>query len=211
MKKSWLIFIVVSIVVVIALLIGSRSANNEVLETFTIMNEKIEDANEETIRRNNAMLQEVLDNAKSQSVDVSLLDRASDQLDTYLIDLKRDMLSGLDPNDFEKMDKSSYLDSLFFDGDTVSEKGNEFLSYIEHYRSTLSENFKDDYPEIISAMETNFSTAPVELHNGSQQNWLPYHFKNFPLVASLTKMTQMQNDINTIKNELMDAIISSEE
>ena len=103
------------------------------------------------------------------------------------------------------------MDALFFESTTISQGGHEFIARIDTYRKTVSKHFKDDFPEIITRMEAEFSTAPILDKEGRQHNWLPYNFKGFPLVASMTKITQMQSDLKRTRLELFSALVNSEE
>ena len=51
-------------------------------------------------------------------------------------------------------------------------------------------------------VQKKFNTDPQKRGAGTV-NWLDLNYKGFPLVASLTKMTQLQSDIETTQSEVM--------
>jgi len=56
---------------------------------------------------------------------------------------------------------------------------------------------------IIKQVKNKFNTDDVKNRDNRSQGWLDYHYKGFPLVASLTKMTQLQADIKTTESEVL--------
>ncbi|HBR53953.1 MAG TPA: gliding motility protein GldM, partial [Flavobacteriaceae bacterium] len=41
--------------------------------------------------------------------------------------------------------------------------------------------------------------------------WLNYHYEGFPLIASLTKMTSLQNDVKTNQSEILQKMLSGQQ
>ncbi len=109
----------------------------------------------------------------------------------------------IDKNDFSSADKSSYLDSLFFKDENISENGIEFLKHIDDYKSIISQNFMDNHPLDIKSVSEKFDTQPID-----GVNWLEYNFKGFPIIVSITNISQMQSDIKTIKIKILTEIYS---
>ena len=70
--------------------------------------------------------------------------------------------------------------------------------------NVLSES--PQFASIVEDVKTKFSTDPVKNRDGNTIKWLDYHYKGYPLVASLTKMTQMQADIKTTESEVLSAM-----
>ena len=55
------------------------------------------------------------------------------------------------------------------------------------------------YQAIIKEIEKKFSTADVVNGEGVKIKYLDYHFKGFPAIASVAKLTALQNDVKTIE------------
>ena len=108
-------------------------------------------------------------------------------------------------------DKPDFLDRLFFQGDKLKPEGQEFLDQINKYRTDMVAVLGDTYPDIKASVESNFSTAPVTRRDGKEIDWLNYNYEGFPMVASRTKLTSLQNDIQVIKNELLAKMLAGQQ
>jgi gliding motility-associated protein GldM len=193
----------------------------EVLSAFGVMNEKLTKANVATTERNLAFMDGLAAKVSEQPAKYQpLMEKAeqvnslSNNLDIYLESIKTEMTKTVresDRNNFEVQDKSDYLDQLFFVGDKLKSGGREFLNKINEYHTGMTSILGDDYPEIKSALDDNFSTEKVtRIIDGKKIDWLNYNFEGVPLIASKTKLTQMQSDIKTTQNELLSNMLSGQ-
>jgi hypothetical protein len=41
-------------------------------------------------------------------------------------------------------------------------------------------------------------------------NWIDYHYKGFPLIATVTNLSQLQADIKTTESDVMSGMFQSE-
>lgn len=192
--------------------------SKEVLSAFGLMNEKLTASNQAAEERNDnfvaSLEQKAIDqpekykdlNAKAES-----LDKLSSEFDTYLSELKSKMVATVDdPTDYEIMDKGDYLDQNFFKGDKLKPEGEEFLRQINDYREGVVALLKDTkgMQTIVKDVKDKFSTEPEINRDGIKIDWLDYHYKGFPLVASLTKITQLQSDIKTTESEVLSNMLA---
>lgn len=210
MKKARLITILLALVIFTGLFMYFRYVSNEVTESFMFIEQRVDKANEKSQLTNDSIALVLTEGYGRASERGRFLDSVSNQLDEYLSTLKKDITQSIENDGYEAWESSGYLDALFFESTTVSQEGQEFIGRIDVYRMAVYEHFKDDFPEIIDQMENDFSTAPVLDSEGRQQNWLPYNYKGFPLVASMTKITQLQSDLKRTRLELFSALVNSE-
>ncbi len=192
--------------------------SKEVLSAFGLMNEKLTESNEAATTRNEAFMSGLAEKVEEQPEKYRPLKAQADQIsvlandfNAYLDDLKSKMTAKLkDPKDYETMDKGDYLDNNFFIGDKLKPEGQEFLNQIAKFRdgvvSVLDNN--PDMASISKDVKAKFSTDPVKNRDGNTLNWLDYHYKGFPLVASLTKMTQLQADIKNTQSEVLSSMLA---
>ncbi|HNQ27972.1 MAG TPA: gliding motility protein GldM [Aquaticitalea sp.] len=192
--------------------------SKEVLSAFGLMNEKLTESNEAATTRNEAFMSGLAEKVEEQPEKYRPLKTQADQIsvlandfNAYLDDLKSKMTAKLkDPKDYETMDKGDYLDNNFFIGDKLKPEGQEFLNQIAKFRdgvvSVLDNN--PDMASISKDVKAKFSTDPVKNRDGNTLNWLDYHYKGFPLVASLTKMTQLQADIKNTQSEVLSSMLA---
>lgn len=103
---------------------------------------------------------------------------------------------------YEAMDKSN-IDEKWFAGDNYSARGKEIVGKIEDYKKSMLAVFGNDvtYSALTTKISKLFNTDKVKDGEGVNKNYLDYHFKGFPAIASVAKITAMQNDLKTIENE----------
>jgi len=192
--------------------------SKEVLSAFGLMNEKLTESNQAASERNEAFMQGLAEKVSEQPAKYQPLKAQADQISTlannfnsYLEELKGKMTATVDdPQDYEVMDKGDYLDNNFFKGDKLKPEGQEFLNQITTFREgvveVLSQN--PDMASIAEDVKDKFETDPVTNRDGNKVDWLDYHYKGFPLVASLTKMTQLQADVKTTESEVLSSMLA---
>ncbi len=189
--------------------------SKEVLSAFGSINDKLARANgsfndKNTLALNNLTAkagesEEFAANAK-MAQDASSL---SNEYYTYLDGLKATLLSdSKDPTDYESMDKSQFLDELFYKGGKVTPDGQEFLDKMDTYRNGMVSLIGDKNKEISDQIKLDFDTGDIKDTEGVTKDYISYHFVGFPSVSSLTKMTQLQNDIKVVENELLSSLLS---
>tara|TARA_R110002049_G_scaffold195004_1_gene364085 strand:- start:2334 stop:3896 length:1563 start_codon:yes stop_codon:yes gene_type:complete len=187
--------------------------SKEVLSAFGLMNEKLTESNEATESRNASFVASLDVKAEEQPEKYKPLKAKADQIDklahsfdAYLEDLKSKMTTKIDdPTDYEIMDKGDYLDEHFFKSDKIKEDGQEFLAQMKNFREGVANVLAGEkgMESVIKEVNDKFSTDEVVNRDGHKVDWLDYHYKGFPLVASLTKMTQLQSDIKTTESQVL--------
>ena len=188
--------------------------SKEVLSAFGLMNERLIESNQAATNRNTDFMDgltakaleqpEKYNKLKAQAEQISTL---ANKFNTYLENLKGEMSATVDnPNDYEIMDRPDFIDEQFFIGEKLKPEGQRFLDEIENFRDGVVNVLSDDdkYKDISNAVKKKFNTEPIKVEGQViKRDWLDYHFKEFPLVASLTKMTQLQADIKTTESEVL--------
>ncbi|MGE5943270.1 MAG: gliding motility protein GldM [Flavobacteriales bacterium] len=187
--------------------------SKEVLSAFGLMNQKLTETNEVTEQRNNSFIAgletkaseqpEKYSELKSKAAQIHIL---ANNIDSYIEELKSKMVATVDdPTDYEVMDKGDYLDNQFFKGDKIDAEGQKFLDQIATFRSGVTDilSTTPGMEPIVKEVKTKFNTDEVKNRDGVKMKWLDYHYKGFPLVASLTKLTALQNDVKTTESEVL--------
>ncbi|WNH09064.1 gliding motility protein GldM [Thalassobellus suaedae] len=186
--------------------------SKEVLSAFGLMNERLVESNESAEERNNNFVDNLKLKAEEQpekyeplKADAEKLHKLAKDFDSYLAELKGKMTATVDnPTDYEIMDKGDYLDQNFFKGAKLKDDGQKFLDHINGFREGVISllSGKKGMESIIAGVKDKFNTDPVKRGAGTVE-WLDHNYKGFPLVASLTKMTQIQADIKTTESEVL--------
>ncbi|WP_340077761.1 gliding motility protein GldM [Leptobacterium sp. I13] len=195
--------------------------SKEVLSAFGLMNEKLQSSNTKTTENNLAFFEGLKIKAEEQPEkfgelfqNAATIKTISEEYYSYLEELKTEMKTGLkDDKDYEVMDKSDFLDQQFFEGDKYSSKGQEFVDKMNNYREGVIEALPDTYNDTEEAVKARFSTGEngkVTNRDGRPVDWLNYHFEGFPLIASLTKITQMQADIKATEEDALSKMLEGQ-
>ncbi len=194
----------------------AMNMSKEVLSAFGLMNERLTESNEAATQRNADFMAGLAEKAVDKPEKFEPLKSKADQIKTlaedfnsYLANLKTQMTAKVDDTkDYEAMDNSTFLDEYFFVGDRVTKKGQEFLDEMAKFRNGVNDILKDEFPVIAEDVTSKFATEPIPNTDGKKIPWLASNFKSFPLVASLTKMTQLQSDIKTTESESLSAMLA---
>src|SRR5690606_36662823 len=104
---------------------------------------------------------------------------------------------------YEQMEKGDVIDMDWFIADKYTDKGNEIISRFQKYINDVKTIVGPDvkYQFFIEDVEKRFSTADVVNADGQKIPYLEYHFRGFPAVASLAKLSAFQNDIKELEHE----------
>jgi gliding motility-associated protein GldM len=197
--------------------------SKEVLSAFGLMNEKFEGVNKFSEEYNGSLLSQL--ETKSQDNPTQFkapFDKAkqvetiSKDLYAYMETLKKDITKDVEREEngklpYEAMDKGDKIDEGWFEGDGYSKKGTEIISTIEKYKNSLISVFGNDvkYKPIVEDIKAKFDLKDIKGKDGAAKKYLDYHFKGFPSIASLTKLTAMQNDVKKTEQDIYNALIGN--
>jgi gliding motility-associated protein GldM len=195
--------------------------SKEVLSAFGLMNEKFDAANASAESMNASMLQAL---EKKAGEDAHFVQAAAEAKKVasvskgfyeYLGTLKADAIEGVEVDKetgklpYEAMDKGPAIDEGWFEGDGYSKKGDEivaqFSKYVANMKAAVGNNTK--LKGVIAEISTKFNTADVKDHEGVTKKYLDYHFKGFPAIASLTKITSFQNDVKKAEADIYSILL----
>jgi gliding motility-associated protein GldM len=195
--------------------------SKEVLSAFGLMNEKFDADNLSAESMNSSMLQALNKKAGEDvrfaqaSEDANKVASISKEFYEYLGTLKADALDGVEVDEetgklpYESMDKGAAIDEGWFEDDGYSAKGNEivarFTKYIADMKAAAGNNSK--LKGVIDEINSKFTTADVVDGEGTTKKYLDYHFKGFPAIASLTKITSFQNDVKKAEADIYSILL----
>jgi gliding motility-associated protein GldM len=194
----------------------AMNMSKEVLSAFGLMNEKFESSNETSKLSNEQMLMALDAKAAEAKGEFALADvtahkveTASKQFYDYIGTLKAEVLKGfeVDPETgklpYEEMDKGDNIDDWFL-GEGYTAKGNEIIAKINQYKVDLKAAVGTDkkYASIVSEIDRKFDVSDVKDSEGVSIKYLSYHFKGFPAVASIAKLSAWQNDVKKAESDV---------
>jgi len=210
--------------VLIAML--ALNMSKEVLSAFGLMDEKFETANELIGDNNEKTLASLKSKAEEKPKEFAIAAGKAEQITQksnafflYLEGVKRDVLKGggfeIDPETgqlpFDQMDKGDFIDEQWFAGDKLSKKGEAVMATINKYKTDVKNIVGNDvkYTKALASFEKKFNTASIKAKDGANKMWLDYHFKGFPAIASITKLTAMQNDVKTTEANMFNLFLGN--
>jgi gliding motility-associated protein GldM len=197
--------------------------SKEVLSAFGLMNEKFEGVNKFSEEYNGSLYAQLESKAGENAAQfrepfekAKLVKVATDAMYKYVANLKGDVTKDIEKDEngklpYEAMDKGDKIDEGWFEGDGYSAKGKEIISTIEKYKKDLIAAVGNDvkYKFIVDDINAKFSTGDIKDGEGVTKKYLDYHYKGFPAIASLTKLSAMQSDVKKTEQDIYNALIGN--
>ncbi len=199
--------------------------SKEVLSAFGLFNEKFETSNATAIQTNtqimDALNQKASDDPANFKGPKAVADKVvalTKDFYNYVGGLKTSITEGIEVDEktgklpYESMDKADAIDYTWFKGDGLTEKGQEVLKTINKYREDMKAAIGTDkkYAPIVADLESKFNTDDVNVKGMVKpMSYLDYHYKGFPGIASLTKLTAMQSDAKAVESNVLNALIGN--
>ncbi len=198
--------------------------SKEVLSAFGILNNKIIESNSITDGRNESSFQQLSQKAVDQPgqfgdkrAKVEKIRALSKEFNDYIEGIKTKVTQKFERDadgnlPYEEMDKGDLIDRMFFKGDKVSKEGQEFLSRIQNYPDQIKKIGGSSIAEVeMKKIEKRFATNQVYSEKaGAKLDWIDYNYKGFPLIATVTKLSQLQADIKTTESDVMTGMFQSD-
>ena len=191
--------------------------SKEVLSAFGLMNEKFENTNKSAKLVNDNLLTGLQGRAdddptryKEPYDKAQEISKLSNDFFTYIETLKTSITEKIELTEdkklpYEQMDKGEVIDTEWFAGDNYSDKGNEIIKKFNDYREGVKKILGDDvsYKFLKDNLDQKFNTDDVKPSQSgvNPQPYLSYHYKGFPSIASLAKLSALQNDVREIEQE----------
>lgn len=195
MKKPLLIILLLLIFIISGISFLVVKSSRDVVSAFGKMDEALQQKNY-SVQKNNDSLLALIEN-EELLVKALRVDSITTSFKEYIESIKQEMLGKKDPQDYELMGEPN---TIFFTGNGFSEKGKEFVEKIDQLRETLL--IMAETSELKAEITNTLSTGQVRDRDGRRRDWLIFNFKDFPLVASITKLTQMQSDVTSIESSI---------
>lgn len=194
--------------------------SKEVLSAFGLMNEKFETANEAAKLTNEQMLQSLDTKAAEAKGEFAVaaetahkVQAATKKFYDFIGTLKNETLKGVKQENgklpYESMDKGDNLDNSWFIGDGYTKRGKEVMSAIETYKAEMKNALGNEkkYSAILNQVNKSFDVSDVTTKDGLKDKFLNYHFKGFPAIASLAKLSAWQSDVKKAESDVYSAAL----
>lgn len=196
----------------------AMNMSKEVLSAFGFMNEELTTSNVSTTEKNTLAYAGLETKAQEQSAKYKPLNdkalvikKLSSEFTSYLGDLKTAMMAKVaDQKDYESMDKTNFLDEYFFKGDGYTAKGKDFIDRINTYKTGVTGALGAGYEDLKSVVAKRFNTDDKPNRDGIKIKWLDARYKGFPLIASVTSLTQIQANIKNTESDVLNYLLGGQ-
>jgi len=197
----------------------AMNMGKEVLSAFGLMNEKFEASNKSAVETNQGMMQALDAKAAEAGGEFAVaagtahkVEAATKKFYDFLGGLKADASKGTKPEDatnYETQDKADNLDNGLFVGEGYTPRGNAVVAAIEAYKNEMKAALGNEkkYSAILKQVTDAFNTADVTNKEGIKVKFLDYHFKGFPQIASVAKISAWQNDAKKAESDVISAAL----
>ena len=189
--------------------------DKKVLSSFGFMKEKIEDANVAS----STNIDNILSSLKTKATDqpdkfadlntkAQEINKLSEDLFVYMSALKDSILADTDDEDkanYESMSGGDRLDEMFFKGEGLTGKGEEFVVNINTYRNQLLSILGTNVnPDLITNVKKRFNTDPEPARDDDSPEipWIYSRYEGMPMITSLANITQIQGDVKNTEAEI---------
>lgn len=200
----------------------AMNMSKEVLSAFGILNDKITESNGIAEARNQSAFDQLAQKAQDQpkqygdkKAKVDKIRLICKDFYSYIEGLKTQFTKDVEKKEdgslnFEAMDKGDIIDEYWFSGDRPSAKGTEFLNKLSSFSAQIKATGGSSIVEAeMKKIEKRFATNKVKTEDGNVP-WLDYNYKGFPLIASITKLSQIQADIKTTESDIISGMFQSD-
>lgn len=187
----------------------------EVLSAFGFLKDDLEAYNKATEQKNKNLYSNLDSKVSDQyekyrplQIKLNKVKEISSDYYKFLEALKDTLFSTVqDSTNFELMNSSIFLDDYFFRSEEYSAKGKEFVEKMNTFQMNLTTVLGEENSALSAVIEKRFSAEDqVNLEN-KQIKWLVYHYKGFPLIASITNITQLQTKIKNTESDILNALL----
>lgn len=187
----------------------------EVLSAFGFLKEDLETYNKATTLKNNNLYANLDSKVSDQyekyrplQIKLNKLKEISTDYYQYLAELKTVLTASVkDSLDYEAMNSANFLDDYFFTSDRYTKKGKEFIDRIEAYKDSLMGLLEPENERLSVAIEKIFDVSDPKNSEKKTIPWLEYHYKGFPLIASITNITELQTKIKNTESDILNVLL----
>ena len=191
---------VIAILIAVFITIGIYS-EREVLSTFGTINQKLEETNTRSVVNKDSLIHQIQNN--SFKIKAMFLRDLVQEFHKDIEGHKEKLLNGDIGEDYSKANKETVL---FIKDGSITQDGASFIASMKQMRLDFVTNAPED-SLLLNKINEFF---PLELANSQEkrESWLRYHFEGFPVIASVTKLTSIQNDAQVIESQILTHFLS---
>jgi len=203
--KTWTkVFIGVMIIVISVIAFGIYSRFNT-SRAFIEINKEFEEQSYIQIETNE-MLYEKLgnDSLKQRARKLQIIFK---DFDDSLDQFKQELNLLIDPKTMKN--KKFIVNDYFFSNDEISQKGKDYINLMSSFQEELKlfpEVYENDH---ILNLVTRIYNKEIITYDNRSIPWMEYHYKDFPFISSITRISSLQNDAILIEKAILKTYLDS--
>jgi gliding motility-associated protein GldM len=194
--------------------------SKEVLQAFGLIEENLSASNTALATINSASLADLntkaATNAKQYgavAATAQQVSKLSNDYNDYLESVKTMLTSTVkegSETDYQVQDGTDVLDNAFFVDDKLRKEGKEFKDKMNQYKADMITALGSGYPAVKADLTVKFDTSEETDRDGVKVEYVEYNYKAYPLIASKTKLTLLQNEVRNIESDVMSQLLQGE-
>lgn len=207
----------INLMYIVLLAMLAMNISSDVLNGFSLVEESLLRSTENAALQNETVYREF---AESDSINhektgvwydkAMYVKQISDSLYNLADELKLMIARKADGRNADVMnirDKEDLEASTYVMLSPSKGRGQELFNAINNYREQILGMVSDETQRVIIA--SNFSTEIPQKAGALGKNWQEYNFENTPVVAAITILTKLQNDVRYAEGEVLHTLLNN--
>lgn len=186
MKK---IFLVISLLLV-------SCKKDSVLDSFNSINQELDE--QSSVFKED--LKNKINGIKNDSLKSVVVEY--DKLTQDYYNYLDEVISNFTVSGNENLSGNNEVNEIFFD----KGRGRHFLETTNTYREKIIKLTENN--SLKDKIKLTLNTDNPLNREGKEMDWLEYHFKDFPMIAVITKLKTYKKDILQLENEFIDDLLN---
>ncbi len=207
----------INLMYIVFIAMMALSISTEVLDGFVLVEDSMRTSIDNTTRRNDIVAGDLEAYYRSNPEKVKewyekgqLVRKESNKLFDYIQSLKEKIVKEADGkngdvNNIRRQDNIEASSHIMLA--PITGEGKKLREAVDMYREMMAEMIAD--PEKTKVLEANLSTVPPKRKGNNTPSWEVAMFENMPVVAAVTILTKLQNDIRSAEGEVLSNLLSS--
>lgn len=209
----------INLMYLVLLALLAMQVSVEVMEAFSKMYERSEDAIEQGVQKNKATLGDLKQLSNENAAQYAEIYQTALKVESLSKDfiaeiaILKNKIKEANPVDSEtgelpakEMGTGDLMDEFLFIGDKNNKAGDQFVAAVDTYRTEMLALISGNQ-SIVNQINANFETAPKKVE-GATKSWLDYNFKGIPTIGTLAILSSMESAVLNIENEALTSFLS---
>lgn len=213
----------INMMYIIFIAMQALNMSKEVLTAFGDVNQSLATNIQQNEQRNELLMAGLATKAEEQPEKygplvekAKAIDQTGDELVAYIDEIKKDLTKKVKTKEdgspeYETMDGNDEINQLFFANDQLTDRAKELQEKVENFRDQSAELADESgNSKLASDIREKFNTDPEKTEDSGTQEWMNYNFEGFPLIAGITKLTNLQSNAKQIQVDLLAGLVSGQ-